>query len=192
MVADGLFIGVLIWAIAVSVAFAVFLIYMMKMMPHPLLMKVLTTLHAAMFGYETALIELVGSRGYKTHVFPKIVEIIDKLKGEDEMIDAVVKAKTPKEAMEKWINVLHLAKISEDARLIDKGNDEYQIEIGHCAMCSPIHETIGTDAKGICPMALIIISASNFVKHDKVPEISYSNFTLTGTATNLKFVAPEA
>lgn len=191
MIVDGLFIGVLIWAIAVSAVFVIFLIYVMKMMPHPLLMKVLTTLHAAMFGYETALIELVGSRGYKTHVFPKIVEIIDKLKGEDEMIDAVVKAKTPKEAMEKWINVLHLAKISEDARLIDKGNDEYQVEIGHCAMCSPIHETIGPDAKGICPMALIIISASNFVKHDKVPEISYSSFTLTGTNTDLKFVAPE-
>ncbi|MBD3229048.1 MAG: hypothetical protein GF329_12735 [Candidatus Lokiarchaeota archaeon] len=191
MVADALFYGILIWAIAVSVIFVVFLIYVMRMMPHPLLMKVLTTLHAAMFGYESALIELIGSRGYKTHVFPKIVEIIDKLKGEDEMIDAVVKAKTPKEAMQKWINVLHLAKISEDAELIDKGNEEYIIKIPHCSMCNPIHETIGPDVKGICPMALIIVAASNFVKHNKVPEIDYSQMHPTGTTTNLKFVAPE-
>lgn len=192
MVDDILFLIVLIIAIASTTILIIFLLFVKKMMPHPLMMKVLSTLHSAMFGYESALVELIGSRGYKTHVFPKIVETIANLKGEDEAIHAVVNAKTAKEAMEKWIEVLKLTKVSTDANIIDKGNGEYIINIPNCAMHDPIHEIIGTDVKGICPMALIIAAASSFESQDKVPEINYSKLTPTGTVTELKFVKPEA
>jgi len=192
LIDDVTFYVVLGIAIASSTVLVAFFLFVMKMMPHKLFMKVLSTLHALAFGYESALIELIGSRGYKTHVFPKIVETIAKLKGEDPLIDSVVNANTPKEAMEKWIEVLKFIKISEDAHLVDKGNDEYTINIPHCSMCDPIHEMMGIDSKGICPMALIIAAASSFVPSEKIPVINYSVLTPTGTSTDLKFTAPEA
>ena len=176
-------------AIGLGVFITAFLVYVMKLMPHKLFMKVLSTLHALAFGYETALVELIGPRGYKTHVFPKIVETIAKLKGEDPLVDAVVNADTPEGAMEAWIKVLHLIGISEDAHLTKKGEDEFTINIPHCSMCDPIHDMMGLDTKGICPMALIIAAASSFVPYDKTPSISYSKFSPTGTATDLKFEA---
>jgi len=124
MVENIIFYIVLAIAIASTTILVIFLLYVKKMMPHPLMMKVLSTLHSAMFGYESALVELIGPRGYKTHVFPKVVETIANLKGEDELIHSVVNAKSAKEAMEKWIEVLKLTKISKDAHIIDKGNDE--------------------------------------------------------------------
>jgi hypothetical protein len=166
-----------------------FLIYIMRLMPHKLSMKVMSTLHALAFGYETALVELIGPRGYKTHVFPKIVETIGKLKGEDPLVDAVVNAETPEAAMESWIKVLQLIGISKDAHLVKRGEDEYTINIPNCMMHDPIHTLMGLDAKGICPMALIVAAASSFVPYDKTPAISYSKFSPTGTATDLKFEA---
>ncbi len=151
------------------------------------MMKVLSTLHASLFGYETALIELIGSRGYKSHVFPKIVEVIKEIRGEDPLIDQLFKAKTAKEAMSGWLEILKVTKITKEGKIVDKGNNEYEIHIPDCAMCDPIHEIIG-DAKGICPMALILASASAIVEQEKVPEIEYSKFLPTGTITNLKFV----
>ena len=191
MIEEWLFYTILGWAIVVTVIFVIFLVYVMKLMPHPLTMKILSTLHSALFGYESALIELIGSRGYKTHVFPKIIETIAKLKGEDELIHAVVNAKTPMEAMEKWIEVLKLTKVSPSAYVVDKGNDEYTISIPDCSMHDPIHDVLGKEAKGICPMALIIAAASSFVKKDKVPEMDYSIIHPTGTTTEFKFVKPE-
>ena len=192
MIDDVSFYVVLGIAIASTSILVGFFLFVMKMMPHKLLMKVLSTLHALAFGYESALVELIGPRGYKTHVFPKIVETIAKLKGEDPLIDAVVNADTPKEAMEKWIEVLRLIGISEDIHLVDHGNDMYTINIPHCSMCDPIHELMGIDSKGICPMALIIAAASSFVPSDKVPEINYSKLSPTGTSTDLKFKALES
>ncbi len=186
MVDDLLFYIVLAVAIGVSALFIGLLIYVKSKMPHPLLMKVLSTLHASLFGYETAMIELIGSRGYKTHVFPKVIETINNLKGENELIQSVVDAKTSKEAMEKWLEVLRLTGISKKAQLVEKGKDTYIIEIPDCTMCNPIHEVMG-DAKGICPMALIVAAASAFVSTDKVPVISYSRILPTGTSTDLKF-----
>lgn len=151
------------------------------------MMTVLSTLHAALFGYETALVELIGPRGYKTHVFPKIMETIRKIKDEDPLIADLFNAKTPKEAMEKWMKVLELAGVVKGGSIIKLADDEYEIKIPHCAMCNPIHEIVG-DQKGICPMALILASASSVAKIEKVPEMTYSEFMPTGTITNLKFV----
>ncbi|MBN2151758.1 MAG: hypothetical protein JW839_09950 [Candidatus Lokiarchaeota archaeon] len=175
-------------AIASTAILIIFLIFVKKMMPHPLMMKVSSTLHACLFGYETALIELIGPRGYKTHVFPKVMEMIGKLKGEDELIDAVVNAKDSKQAMERWIEVLKLTGISKDANLTDYGDGSFMINIPHCMMCNPIHNVMGTDVKGICPMALIVGAASSFGgQGGKVVEMDYSKITPTGTSTRIAF-----
>ncbi|MBN1215801.1 MAG: hypothetical protein JXA99_10230 [Candidatus Lokiarchaeota archaeon] len=191
MVSEIFFYLILTALIIISIVFILFVIYVLKMMPHPLMMKVLSTLHATLFGYETALIELIGPRGYKSHVFPKIIETIKQLKGENELIDAVVNASTPKEAMEKWIDVLTLTRIAKDAHLVEINEDHFVINIPHCSMCDPIHEIMGLDAKGICPMAMIIAAASSFVYNDKNPVIDYSKINPLGTSTVLKFEKQE-
>ncbi len=193
MVEDVVFYGVLIALIAFVAFFIVFMVWLNKKMPHPLLMKTLSTLHAAMFGYETALVELLGGRGYKTHVFPKIIETMRRLKDEDPLLMELFDAKTPKEAMEKWMDVLKLIGVTKNGQIIDKGNDEYEIQIPDCSLCNPIHQVIDIDTqKGICPMALILISASSLVETNKQPEIEYSEFMPTGTKTTLKLVEEKA
>ena len=189
MVEDWIFYTVLFILIGFVAFFFVFMAWLNKKMPHPLMMKVLSTLHAAMFGYETALVELIGGRGYKTHVFPKIIETMRNLKEEDPLIMELFDAKTPKEAMEKWMDILKLIGISANGQVIDKGNDEYEILIPDCSMCNPIHDVIDIDTqKGICPMALILISASSLADTKKQPEIEYSEFMPTGTKTVLKLI----
>ncbi len=184
---DATFYTVLGIAIGLAAFLIIFLLYVKKLMPHPLMMKVTATLHACLFGYETALIELIGPRGYRTHVFPKIIETIAKLKGEDELIDAVMNAKTAKEAMERWIEVLKLTRISKDANITDYGDGSYLINIPHCLMCNPIHNVMGTDVKGICPMAFIVGAASSFGEKGKTVEMDYSKITPTGTSTRIVF-----
>jgi hypothetical protein len=152
------------------------------------MMKVLSTLHSALFGYESALVDLIGSRGYKTHVFPKIVETIKKIKDEDPLIAELLKSTSAKEAMGKWLEVLKLCGITKNGEIIDRGNDEYEIKIPDCSMCNPIHEIMG-DQKGICPMALIMAASSSIGDDAKVPEMSYSTIHPTGTATELKFTS---
>lgn len=189
MVEDWIFYTVLFILIGFVAFFFVFMAWLNKKMPHPLMMKVFSTLHAAMFGYETALVELIGGRGYKTHVFPKIIETMRNLKDEDPLIMELFDAKTAKEAMEKWMDVLKLVGVTTNGQVIDKGNDEYEILIPDCSMCNPIHDVIDIDTqKGICPMALILISASSLADTKKQPEIEYSEFMPTGTRTTLKLV----
>ncbi len=187
MASDEVFYTVLIIAIALAVFLVVFLMFVKKMMPHPLMMKVASTMHACLFGYESALVDLVGPRGYKTHVFPKIIETIAKLKDESELIEAVTKATTVKEAMEKWLDVLKLTKISKEANIVDNGDNSYVITLPHCMMCNPIHEIMGLEAKGICPMALIVAGSSAFANQGKNVEMEYSKFTPTGTSTKISF-----
>ncbi len=175
-------------AIASTALLIIILILIKKMLPHPLMMKVISTLHASLFGYESALIELIGPRGYKTHVFPKIMETIAKLKGENALIDAVVHANTPREAMEKWIEVLKLTRICKDTNLVDFGDGSFMIHLPHCAMCKPIHNIMGTEVKGICPMALIVGAASSFGNQGKTVEMEYSKITSTGTSTKITFI----
>jgi hypothetical protein len=187
VVEDIYFYLVLLLLVIVVLAFVAFFTYVMRMMPSPLLMKVLSTFHSTLFGYESAMIELIGPRGYKSHVFPKIVETINGLRSEDDTIESVLSAKTPKEAMLAWIDVMEKAGITEGAELIDKGNDEYQIALPVCSMCDPIHGIMG-DAKGICPNALVTAAASAVVETEKVPVIEYSRLSDTGSFTDLKFV----
>lgn len=187
MVEDIWFFTVLGILIAFVVFFMVFMFWLSKKMPHPLMMKVLSTLHAALFGYESALVELIGPRGYKSHVFPQIVETIKEIRNEDPLISALFETESVMEAMEKWIEVLQLAGVVDDESKIEKkGEDEYEIVLPHCSMCNPIHDIIG-DAKGICPMALIIAASGSVSGEQQMPEIEYSTFYPTGTSTLLKF-----
>jgi len=183
MVPDIYFYLVTLALILGIVGFAIFMYNLNKTFGSQL--KILSTFHSTLFGYESAMIELIGSRGYKSHVFPKIVSTIKEL-GDDEAIAAVTQAKTGKEAMEKWLEVLEEAKVTTGSHLVDKGHDEYEINIPHCGMCSPIHAIMG-DAKGICPNALVVAAASAVVDEDMVPTIDYSELTPTGSITNLKF-----
>ncbi len=192
MVDDLTFYVVLGIAIGLGTILIIIMLMIKKMMPHPLMMKVSSTLHACLFGYESALIDLIGARGYKTHVFPKIIEIIAKLKNESQLIDAVMNAKTPKEAMEGWIEVLKLTRISKDANVVDNGDGSYFINLPHCMMCNPIHKVMGTDVKGICPMGLIVGAASAFVEEGKTVELDYSTITPTGTSTKITFYDSKA
>ncbi|TXT56170.1 MAG: hypothetical protein BAJALOKI2v1_620004 [Promethearchaeota archaeon] len=185
MVADIWFFTVLGILIAFVAFFVIFMVWLKSQFPHPLMMKVLSTLHSALFGYESALVELIGSRGYKSHVFPKIVETMQNLEGEDELIDELFKAKTPKEAMEIWLEVLKLTGITKEGYIEEKGDDTYNIVIPDCSMCNPIHDMIG-DQKGICPMALILASSIAITDAEIEPEMQYSEFSPTGTKTTLK------
>lgn len=185
MVADIWFYTVLGILIAFVIFFVIFMVWLKSQFPHPLMMKVLSTLHSALFGYESALVELIGSRGYKSHVFPKIVETMKNLEGEDKLIDDLFNAKTPKQAMEIWLEVLKLTGITKKGYIEQKADDTYNIVIPDCAMCNPIHDMIG-DQKGICPMALILASSISVIDTELEPEMEYSEFMPTGTETILK------
>ncbi len=162
--------------------------YMLSKKFSPDMMKILTTLHAAIFGYETAMVDLIGPRGYKTHVFPEIIKVINTLKEDNENIMEVFDAKTPLEAMQRWLEVMVNARIIEDSATVTSEEDgKIKIDIKKCSMCHPIHEILG-QKKGICPLALILSSASSIVDGEKEPTLEYSEFTPTGTVTilNLK------
>ena len=164
------------------------ILYMLKKKFSPDMMRILTTLHAAIFGYETAMIDLIGSRGYRTHVFPEIIKVIKTLKEDNDSVMEVFNAKTPLEAMQRWLDVIVAANIIEDSATVRMENgSDIKINIVKCSMCHPIHEVMG-QKKGICPLALIIASASSIIDDTKEPELSYSQFTPTGTVTilNLK------
>lgn len=164
-----------------------YIFYMMKTKFSPEMMRIMTTLHAAIFGYERALVDLIGSRGYRTHVFPEILKVINTLKDDNEKVMDIFGAKTQLEAMQKWIEVIADANIiDDDATVTINENGETVIDIKKCSMSYPIHEVMG-QKKGICPLALIVASASNIVDDTKEPVISYSKFTPDGTKTVLTF-----
>ena len=169
------------------ITFFITFMYIMGKKFSPLMMKVMSTLHAAIFGYESALIDLIGPRGYKTHVFPKIVEIIEKLKGEDPIIEDLFDSKDAKTAMNKWMDVLKKVNVTTNGEVVEIEKDVYEIKIPDCSMSHPIHDMIGGQ-KGICPMGLIVAAASSIADENKVPEISYSKFFPEGTSTTLKMV----
>jgi hypothetical protein len=185
MVSDVAFYVTLGIAIALG-ALVAFIIYTMKTKFPPEMMRIMTTMHASLFGYETAMVDLIGPRGYRTHVFPEIIKVMNTLKEESSLVMDVFGANSAVEAMEKWIKVMEKAKILKDGSIRKISDDEVIINVGNCGMSYPIHEVMG-QKKGICPLALIIASASAIVEKDKEPVISYSNFTPTGTETTLKF-----
>ena len=111
----------------------------------------MTTLHASIFGYETALVDLIGTRGYRTHVFPEIVNVIKTLKDDNENILEVFGAKTPLEAMQKWMTVMEKAKVVTSSASVYEENGHIAIDIPDCTMSHPIHEVMG-QKKGICPL----------------------------------------
>jgi len=73
-------------------------------------------------------------------------------------------------------------RISKDANITDYGDGSFMINIPHCLMCNPIHNVMGTDVKGICPMAFIVGAASSFGEQAKSVELDYSKLTPTGTS----------
>ncbi len=192
MVDDVTFYGVLIGLIAVSVFFVLFVVKLKKMFAgYADQMKVATTLHAALFGYENALVDLIGTRGYRTHVFPKILSTINTLKGELAIISDIDKAKSPLEAMNQWMKLLISVGMVKTGEVTAVGGDSYKISIPHCMMCHPIHEIIGQQ-KGICPMALILAGAGTIVDSTKDVSMEYSSFSPTGTDTIVKFAEAKA
>ncbi len=187
MVDDSTFYGVLIALIAVAAFFVIFVMMLKKKFAgYADQMKVATTLHAALFGYENALIDLIGTRGYRTHVFPKILNTINTLKGELALISDIDKAKSPLEAMQQWMKLLISVGMIKVGEVTAVGDGSYKISIPHCMMCHPIHEIIGQQ-KGICPMALILAGAGTIVDSTKDVNMEYSSFTPTGTDTIVKF-----
>ncbi|MBD3351980.1 MAG: hypothetical protein GF364_10890 [Candidatus Lokiarchaeota archaeon] len=191
MVSDTTFYIVLGILLALVAFIVFFFIYLSKKMPSPLMMRILTTLHAALFGYETALVDLIGTRGYRTHVFPEVVKVMNSLKNDTESMKGVFGAKDAHEAMERWIKIMESADIASECEVLDKGDDTYQIVIGKCSMSYPIHEVMG-QKKGICPLALIVSSAINIVDEDSEPVIAYSEFTPDGTKTTLRLKKVES
>lgn len=189
MIDDWLF-GLVLAILIIVLAFVGTMFWKMRAFFNPLMFKVTSTFHSTLFGYESAMIELIGPRGYKTHVFPKIVETIQSLGENSDIVAKVATSKTPVEAMEKWIDVMNASGVASGCHLVDKGNDEYIINIPKCALCDPIHDIMG-DAKGICPNALTIAAASAIIDYDKVPEIDYSKLTPTGSLTTIKFETPK-
>ena len=156
------------------------------MMPTKLLGSVMTTLHAALFGYETALIELIGPRGYRTHVFPQIVETMGNMKDQSPLFVELFQSENINDAMNQWMHILGEVKVVKNGKVVQKEDGSYDIVIPHCMFCDPIHKMIG-DQKGICPMALILSAAGHIADNSKEPIIEYSTFNPTGTVTNVKF-----
>jgi hypothetical protein len=190
MVPDIWFYTVLGILIAFVVFFVVFMVWLKSQFPHPLMMKVLSTLHSALFGYKKTMIELIGGRGYKSHVFPEIVKTMKTIKDEDPKISSLFESKNPKKAMETWMEILKMTGITKTGHIVEKGEDKYQIVIPDCSLSNPIHEIIG-DQKGICPMALILASSTAIADESTPIEIDYSSFTPTGTKTDIHFIKEE-
>jgi hypothetical protein len=188
MVEDFVFYIVLGLLIAV-IALFVFMMYKIKQQfSNPLMGAVMTSLHASLFGYESAMIDMIGSRGYKSHVFPKIVQIIKENAKSSPLLEEFVKSKDKFEAMQKWMEILKKAGISKDGIVThDETDDSYIIDIPHCMLCDPIHNLIG-DTKGICPMALILTAAGTVGDSSVEAQIEYSKFIPTGTVTKVKFI----
>ena len=186
MVSDAAFYGVLGTLIFVVILFIGFFFYVRSMMPGKLLGSVMTTLHASLFGYEQALIELIGPRGYRTHVFPQIVNTIRDMQEQSPLLEDLFKSTTIDEALNKWLKVLDEAKVIKNGSIVTKEDGSYEIRLPHCLFCDPIHKMIG-DQKGICPMALILSSVGHIADSTKEPIIGYSTFTPTGTITRVKF-----
>ena len=103
MVSDTAFYIVLGIAIVLFVLLVTFINFVKQKMPDPMMYKILTTLHAALFGYETAMVDLIGNRGYKTHVYPEIIKVINTLKDDNSRIMELFTTEDSLEAMQKWV-----------------------------------------------------------------------------------------
>ena len=106
MVSDIAFYSVLGALILVIGLFIGFFFYVKSMLPGNLMGAVMTTLHAALFGYESALIELIGPRGYRTHVFPQIVGTMKDMRDQSPLMVELFESTEIEEAMVKWMNIL--------------------------------------------------------------------------------------
>jgi len=169
------------------VSFFIYTMYKIKtQFTGPVMGAVMTCLHASLFGYESAMIELIGARGYKTHVFPKIVDVIKRNAASSPQLQDLLKSKDISEAMQKWMNILNTGGITKKGIVRKEGDNSYIIDIPHCSLCDPIHKMIG-EQKGICPMALILTAAGTVSDDTKEAAIEYSNFIPTGTITKVKF-----
>ena len=186
MFTDLQFYSVLGVAIFLLIVLIWFFWYVNSMMNSKLMGTVMTTLHASLFGYEKALIELIGPRGYRTHVFPQIVETMRDLQENSPLLVDLFESEEIDDALHTWLKILEKAKVIKNGKVVKLENGSYDIVLPHCMMCNPIHEMIG-DQKGICPMALILSAAGTVADNTKEPEIGYSTFTKTGTVTNVKF-----
>ncbi|NHJ87659.1 MAG: hypothetical protein FK734_19515 [Asgard group archaeon] len=186
MVSDTAFYVVIGVLGAVIVLFIGFFLYVRSMMPTKLLGAIMTTLHAALFGYESALIEMIGPRGYRTHVFPQIVETMRDMRDQSPLLENLFKSEEIGDALKQWMKILGEAKVVKNGTVVQKEDGTFEITIPHCMLCDPIHKMIG-DKKGICPMALILSSAGHIADNTKEPVIEYSTFTPTGTITTVKF-----
>jgi hypothetical protein len=186
MFTDLQFYSILGVAIFLLIALIGFFFYVNSMMNSKLMGTVMTTLHASLFGYEKALIELIGPRGYRTHVFPQIVNTMSDLQENSPLLVDLFESTEIEEALNVWLKILGKAKVIKNGKVVKLDDGSYDIVLPHCMMCNPIHEMIG-DQKGICPMALILSAAGSVADNTKEPIIDYSTFTKTGTVTNIKF-----
>ena len=186
MVSDALFYSILGALVFVVALFLIFFFYVKSMMPGKLLGNVMTTLHASLFGYESALIELIGPRGYRTHVFPQIVGTMKDMKEHSPLFVKLFDSKEIDEAMNQWMKIITEAKVVKNGQVVKNDDGSYEIVIPNCMFCDPIHKLIG-EQKGICPMALILTSAAHIADDTKEPVIDYSIFTPTGTRTKVRF-----
>ncbi|NHJ85132.1 MAG: hypothetical protein FK734_06695 [Asgard group archaeon] len=186
MVSDIAFYSVLGVLALVVALFIGFFFYVKSMMPGALLGAIMTTLHASLFGYESALIEMIGPRGYRTHVYPQIVETMRDMKEQSPLLVELFQSKNIEEALNQWMKVLAEAKVVKNGTVTLKEDGSYEIQIPHCLLCDPIHKMIG-DQKGICPMALILSAVGHIADDTKEPVIEYSTFTPTGTITTVKY-----
>ena len=186
MFTDLQFYSVLGTAIVLLIALIWFMWYVNSMMNSKLMGTVMTTLHASLFGYEKALIELIGPRGYRTHVFPQIVDTMRDLQENSPLLEDLFESEEIDDAMQALLVILDKAKVIKNGKVVKLDDGSYDIVLPHCMMCNPIHDMIG-DQKGICPMALILSAAGTVADDTKEPEIGYSTFTKTGTVTNVKF-----
>lgn len=186
MVSDTAFIIVLGSAILVIGGLIYMIIMIIRQMKNPLMGNVMTTLHSTLFGYEKAMIELIGTRGYKSHVFPQIVDTINGLGTNSKIMATFKNSKNLDESMQNWMILLEKAGIVKKGKVSKIAENEYEIFIPYCMLHDPIHKEIG-DQKGICPMALMLTAAGSIVDKNLEPEIEYSEFHATGTTTRLKF-----
>ena len=186
MVSDVAFYIVLALLIVTFAMLVVAGIFIKNQLQNPLLSGVMMTLHAAIFGYESALVDLIGPRGYRTHVFPQIVANIRNIEKTSPEYAELLQSKNVYEAMTKWMDILMKSRIVKNGSVVQNDDGTYSIKIPYCLLCHPIHDLIGNQ-KGICPMALILTAIGSIADNSKEPTIEYSNFSPTGTVTTVKF-----
>lgn len=140
-------------------------------------------LRAAIFGYESAFLEILGENVIKNYVLKRIPEILavylpEVFSAENKSLD---------EKLQGFANFLKSQKFVKYANFSSK-NGKVKFNVNHCAFAN-IHDSEAYREKKIrfCPWGMMVLAIVNEHEQKEFP-ISSSIFATRGTITELKIL----